>query len=333
MASKIIIRNKAPVSPLRYPGAKRWMSGYISRSIAHNNLLPELFVEPFAGGASVALAQLYSGLVEKVALNDRDPLVAAFWQTVFFDTDWLVDQIWKTEVTLENWERLKRQNPISIRGRAYKCLFLNRTSFSGVLAPNAGPIGGKAQKSKYKIDCRFTKETVIRRIQEVAAYKKRVAFVWNLNWKAALARIQKMQQMGSLPKTSLFYLDPPFYKKANSLYTFHFDHSSHAALQDFLTTFDEPWILSYDSCPEVIALYKDGGFRASNVNLIYTASQKSERGIGKELIVSNLPRMVSELQLGVGKKSANPARIANLAKNNVQNQPNLGIKTARRRTS
>jgi DNA adenine methylase len=318
-------RNKAPVSPLRYPGAKRWMSGYISRSIAQNNLLPELFVEPFAGGASVALAQLHSGLVDKVALNDRDPLVSAFWQTVFFDTDWLVDQVWQTEITLSNWERLRRQNPTTTRGQAFKCLYLNRTNFSGVLAPNAGPIGGKSQKSQYKIDCRFTKETVIRRIQKVARYKKRVAFVWNLSWKAALGRIQRMQRVGSLPKTSLFYLDPPFYKKASSLYAFHFDHAAHVVLRDFLTMFDEPWILSYDSCPEIIALYKGGGFCASNVNLIYTASQKSERGIGKELIVSNLSSMVSELQLGVGKNAANPARIAELAKRNHEPSPAIKV--------
>jgi DNA adenine methylase len=95
-----------------------------------------------------------------------------------------------------------------------------------------------------------------------------------------------MQQAGSLPKSALFYFDPPFYKKADALYTFSFKHTDHVALRDFLFTFDQPWILSYDFCPEVISLYRDGGFRASNVNLIYTASQKGEHGIGKELIVS-----------------------------------------------
>jgi DNA adenine methylase len=262
------------------------MSGYISRSIAHNDLYPELFVEPFAGGASVSMAQLSFNLVECIALVDRDPLIASFWQTVFFDTDWLVDQVWKTEITLEKWERLRRQTPLSVRQRAFKCLYLNRTSFSGVLAPSAGPIGGKTQKSKYKIDCRFTKETLIKRIRRVSEYHDRVALVWNLHWRRAVSRIQRMQQAGSLPKSALFYFDPPFYKKADALYTFSFKHTDHVALRDFLFTFDQPWILSYDFCPEVISLYRDGGFRASNVNLIYTASQKGEHGIGKELIVS-----------------------------------------------
>ena len=124
-------KNNIPVSPLRYPGSKRWLSNYIARSINQNGLTPDLFIEPFAGGASVSLAMLSMGLVKKVALNDRDPLIAAFWRTVFFDTDWLIDRVLKVEVSLNKWERLKKSNPKTIRDKAFKCLFLNRTSFSG----------------------------------------------------------------------------------------------------------------------------------------------------------------------------------------------------------
>jgi DNA adenine methylase len=302
---RIRTRNEGPVSPLRYPGAKRWMTGYIARALDQNNMMPGVFVEPFAGGASVALAQLYRGLVKTVILNDRDPLVAAFWHTTFFDTDWLIDEIWKAEISLNNWKRLKSQRPLTKRALAFKCLFLNRTSFSGILTDQAGPIGGQSQTSKYKIDCRFTKETVIGRIEYAAKFNDRVAAVWNLPWHSAIARVQRMQSRGSLPPTALYFLDPPFYRKASLLYKHHFNHAQHVALRDFLTKFDEPWILSYDSCPEILSLYRQGGMRASQVNLIYTAGQSGKKGIGKELIVSNLPRMVSELQMGVGRTASN----------------------------
>lgn len=285
------------------------MTGYIARSIDRNDLVPELFVEPFAGGASVALAQLHAGLVKKVILNDRDPLVAAFWRTVFFDGEWLIKQVSKIEVTLENWDRFKRQRVTSDRARALKCLYLNRTSFSGVLAPNAGPIGGKAQESDYKIDCRFNKDTIIKRIKQISAYKDRVAGIWNLDWRTAIKKVQKMQAAGSLPRTAFVYLDPPFYNKAKSLYPVHFTHEQHVQLRDFLQKFDEPWILSYDMCEEVAKMYKDG-FKACSANLIYTASRNGDRGISKEFIVSNLKYMVSELQLGVGKRAAGRVRIS-----------------------
>lgn len=308
------MKQGSPVSPLRYPGAKRWISGYISRSIARNHLLPSLFVEPFVGGGSVAIAQLHAGLVQKVVLNDIDPLVAALWKTVFFDTNWLISKILRTDVTLDEWKRQKASRPISTRGLAFKCLFLNRTSFSGVLTNRAGPLGGQCQRSQYKIDCRFNKATLIRRIEEIAAFSPRVAGVWNLPWKSALSRVAQMQEVGALPKASIVYLDPPFYRKASGLYRHYFDHQEHLRLRDFLMDFDDPWILSYDACPEVLELYRrDNTLQASAVHLIYTASQKSKRCIGREIIVSNLPQMVSELQLGVGKHSSAPRRVAQMS--------------------
>jgi hypothetical protein len=48
-------RNASILSPLRYPGGKRQLAGYIAATIRLNGLRPKLFVEPFAGGASVAL--------------------------------------------------------------------------------------------------------------------------------------------------------------------------------------------------------------------------------------------------------------------------------------
>lgn len=280
------------------------MGGYIARAVVQNDLYPELFVEPFAGGASVSLALLQAGLVETIGLVDHDPLVAAFWKILFKEPEWLVDRVLEADVTLDSWIRIKETRYTSTRDLAFKCLFLNRTSFSGILTPQAGPIGGKSQRSAYKIDCRFNKDTIVKRLRRVAAFRDRVSFVWNTDWRQAITRIKRRQEKGTLPEKAFFYFDPPFYKKGQSLYTYHFNHNQHVALRNFLATFDQPWILSYDACPEVIALYRDGGFQASDVQLIYTASSRSKREVGKELVVSNLPLMVSELQLGVGRRAA-----------------------------
>src|SRR5690606_29288274 len=110
-------------------------------TLALHGLRPGLFVEPFAGGASVALQLLGHDAVERVGLVDLDPLVAAFWRAVFFDTAWLVEQVEGAEVSLERWQALKGDVPNTTRGRAFACLFLNRTSYSGILSPTAGPIG------------------------------------------------------------------------------------------------------------------------------------------------------------------------------------------------
>ena len=64
-------RSEASIlSPLRYPGAKRRLCGFISEALKLNGLKPRLLVEPFAGGASVSLQLLNDGIVENVALAE-----------------------------------------------------------------------------------------------------------------------------------------------------------------------------------------------------------------------------------------------------------------------
>jgi DNA adenine methylase len=146
-------------SPLRYPGAKSGLANVIADLItsASRRLgAPELFVEPFAGGASTALRLAGVGAVRRVLLADADPLVATFWKVAAADTDWLIDRMMDEAVTLERWDHWRVWQPRGPDDRelAVKCLFLNRTTFSGILHGRAGPIGGRKQESSYKIDCR-----------------------------------------------------------------------------------------------------------------------------------------------------------------------------------
>ena len=293
-------------SPLRYPGAKRWISGYIDRAIDCNKLSVDLFVEPFAGGASVSISLLSKNKVKKIGINERDPLIASFWYVLFFDTDWLIECVQNTDVTLTQWEQLKKSRPTTIRQKAFKCFYLNRTSFSGILKSNAGPIGGKKQSSQYKIDCRFNKNTLIDRIRKISLFREKVAFVWNLDWENAIDAIIHFQDNGVLPLSTLFYLDPPFFKKGKALYPYYFRKNNHIELRDYLVKLTQSWILSYDMCSEIMSIYNQSCFSACDVNLIYTTKNYGRRELGKEIIVSNLPIMVSELQLGADKISGHP---------------------------
>ena len=122
------------LSPLRYPGAKRRLVAYVADVLAMNGRSPGLFVEPFAGGASVALQLASDGVVDDLGLIDADPRIAAFWQAVFWDTNWLVDQINSVPLDLSTWRAMKSNADTSRRGLALAALYLNRTSFSGILA-------------------------------------------------------------------------------------------------------------------------------------------------------------------------------------------------------
>lgn len=282
------------LSPLRYPGSKRRLVSYIKRALVANGLRPSLYIEPFVGGASVALNLLQEGLVSQVVLSDRDPWIASFWRTVFWDTDWLITRIKETPVTLDEWQRLKELRPQTTRQQAWACLFLNRTSFSGILRPEVGPLGGKRQDSPYKIDCRFPRHTLIERIRQIAAFRERIYAVWNLSWEEVFATIAERQKAGELPEDVFYYLDPPFFEKADVLYRYYFRRRDHERLRDALLELKQKWLLSYDSAEQVEALYGQAiassinGAKKSAVELLYSVSTLKERKRGKEVILSNL---------------------------------------------
>ena len=150
------------MNPLRYPGAKSKLFECIKTLIAKNELNGCTFYEPFAGSATLSWQLLDEGLISQAVINEKDPLLYHFWKSVFFHTDELVNLIKKTDINIDTWNecaRYKEDAYLSDKETyqiGFAGLFLNRTNFSGIL--KAGPIGGKAQTSKYKLDCRFNKE-------------------------------------------------------------------------------------------------------------------------------------------------------------------------------
>jgi DNA adenine methylase len=76
-------------------------------------------------------------------------------------------------------------------------------------------------------------------------------------------------------------LDPPYYVKGSRLYLNNFTHKQHAALAKYLGSPEEfPWLLTYDSVPEIRLLYS--GFQQVRFHLSYSAY---ERRTGEEVLI------------------------------------------------
>lgn len=285
---KLEVINGNFLSPLRYPGGKRRLVSYVAQMLDKCKIKKiDQLVEPFAGGAAISLALLEAGIVEKVVLSDLDPLIAAFWTVVFSsDNKHLVDRIRKTEISINLWKKLKTSNPKTLLNMAFKCLYLNRTSFSGSLATSTGPIGGMTQRSKYKIDCRFNRERIAERIENLAQFKTKVQ-VYNMDFRQLVTSIRSSRENSK--KQYFWYLDPPFFHKANKLYRFYFNDNDHKELQKLLTKLNGRWVLSYDLCKETIDAFQNHpGYRL--IDTRYTAGRPLDMELSAtaEVVVSNL---------------------------------------------
>ena len=265
------------ISPLRYPGGKAKLLGYISRIISENNLDDGVYVEPFAGGASVALGLLLNGIMKQIIINDKDRSIYAFWHSILQQTDEFCTLIQATPVTIESWKEQKNvqkdKNDADLLALGFSTFFLNRTNRSGIL--NAGIIGGINQTGRYKIDARYNKQELIDRIRTISGFRDRISV---LNQDAVdLLTTLDWNQFGD---KVFIYLDPPYYVKGKNLYLNYYRDNDHKEIADILSkSTGFKWAVSYDNVDFIQKLYKE--FRCSQFQLNYSANNS---GKGNEIM-------------------------------------------------
>lgn len=238
-------------SPLRYPGGKSRLIDFIKSTIEQNHLKGGTYIEPFSGGAAIALALAIDGYMERIVINDYDRSIYAFWYSILHYTDAFIDKIRDTPLSLEEWhtQRIIQHNKQNenLFDLGFSTFFLNRTNRSGIL--KAGVIGGLTQIGSYKIDARYNKEQLIKRIQLIAQYKNK--FILH-NEDA----INLLRRYRNITRKNLIYLDPPYYEKGKELYVNFFKDSDHIELSKMIQQRDNMnWIITYDNHSFIHNLY------------------------------------------------------------------------------
>jgi DNA adenine methylase len=275
-------------SPLRYPGGKGRLAFYIQLLAEYNLLTDGHYVEPYAGGSSVALSMLFNEYSSEIHINDIDYNVYSFWYSVLNNSEQLCDLIYKTEVSIENWKIQKyiQANPskYSTIEVGFSTFFLNRTNRSGIL--KAGVIGGNNQQGDWKIDARFNKAELVSRILRVSRYKERIN-LYNLD---AVELIGKLKNR--LPKKTFFYFDPPYYNKGKELYINFYNHQDHIKIASTIESIKHKhWLVSYDNNSQINQLYQQ--YRQQTYDLNYHAGKASK---GSEILIFSDKMLVPETQ-------------------------------------
>lgn len=95
-------------TPLRYPGGKRKIANFISDIIAQSDVQDGLYVEPYAGGAAVALELLLQEKVQAICLNDISRDIFSFWHSILNHADDFCALISNTPITVASWDEQKK---------------------------------------------------------------------------------------------------------------------------------------------------------------------------------------------------------------------------------
>lgn len=283
-------------TPLRYPGGKASLANFVKAVILRNDLLGCEYIEPYCGGAGVAMELLRLELVASVRINDADPAIACFWHMLTSNPDELCRRVSKARLTVAQWrkQRAVLRNPLDHDKEdvGFAAFYLNRVNRSGILS--AGPIGGLKQSGDWLMDARFNRPALIETLQEIGQFRSRI-HVYNEDAIAFLARVRKR------PAASTFcYLDPPYVVQGKRLYQNFYTEGDHALVAKAVSKLQCPWIVSYDNVPLIRKLYSQ--YRSMKYGIGYSAhlhTQGSEIMLFSDRIdvpLVSSPLKISEVQ-------------------------------------
>jgi len=278
----------------RYPGGKSKLRNEITQEITKNPICKYLeYREPFFGGGSIGLCLLDA--FSCVWINDKDIGVSCLWTSVINYPEKLKSEVLGFVPSVDNFHKFRKDLvstvklpdiPEELVRVGFEKLAIHQISYSGLGTKSGGPLGGESQESKYKIDCRWSPEYICQKIDLLHAKLSNMRIHHN-----SCTNHDFEQVINNKHQMAMIYLDPPYYLKGNDLYQEGFTKQDHERLASLLKNSGHYWVLSYDDCPEIRALYDWAEIKTINVNYSITASKKKDTGerlsrVKPELIIS-----------------------------------------------
>lgn len=273
----------------RYPGGKNKLRNVIIPEIrsviyADNNI--KEYREPFFGGGSIGLKILHFDL-ESFWINDIDHGIQSLWHSIINNPNELKAMVMGFEPSVDEFFRIKNEllNPHSLQeSNIVTCGFyklaVHQMSYSGLGTKAGGPIGGRSQKSKYSVSCRWSPEYICNKIDFYHAYLSRCNLKGNTCYCNDFSHLIEDDS-----KKAFIYLDPPYFIKGNELYQFGFSEDDHVRLAKLLKDTKHSWLLSYDDCPEIMDLYNGWANIKQLANVSYSINTSRSK---PELLISSI---------------------------------------------
>lgn len=259
------IKFKKQISPLRYPGGKSKLIDYVYSKLNLNKT--DIFVESFAGGASVGLSLLEVGIINKLILNDLDFGIYSLFSTIKNNPDKLTEKINNHIPTHKDYFKAQELIKANYNGcnefeSAWSLLVVNRLAYSGICKAN--PLGGR-NGSLDNLLIRWNPKTLTKRINKINKMSDKIT-VLNVD---ACELIEEMYWN----EQSTIFIDPPYFNKGKDLYNLYFNKEDHIRLNVLLDNLHQGMpgadiILTYDNSEFIEQLYCYP--KIENINRVYT---------------------------------------------------------------
>lgn len=259
-------------SPLRYPGGKGKLASFMEYMIDQLGHRGGTYIEPFAGGAGIAMELLLRNVVSRIVINDYDKAVWSFWKAILTETDRFVEEIRMVPLTVDEWQKqheiLVTQNDKYSFELGFAAFYMNRTNRSGII--KGGVIGGQEQAKDWKMDVRFKREELVTRIQRIAARKKDIK-LYNKDVNSFIKNYVPLYE-----ENALIYFDPPYFRKGQQLYMNFFNYKDHVRIeQEIREHVNCDWIITYDYEPQIEEIYHNYNLRLYDLNYSVSTKRKA----------------------------------------------------------
>jgi len=272
----------------RYPGGKHKLKDRVIKEISKlSKDIDVEYREPFYGGGSIGnnfivdkadIPDMWGQKIKKIWVNDRDPGISCIWTAVIRYAEALKQAVSAFTPSVENFHKFKEElighpDPIDFNDKekvvhfALMKLGIHQTSYSGLGVKSGGPLGGGAQDSEYKIDCRWSVEYIHKNID---TYHRKYKFI-DVRERACTCR--DFEDLISAEGKCIIYADPPYYIKGDMLYQFSFTTEDHERLSQLLRNTKHRWVLSYDDCDAVKRLYSWATIEVLDANYTIAGSR------------------------------------------------------------
>jgi DNA adenine methylase len=249
------------LGPLSYIGGKRALANQIIATFPQHTT----YVEAFAGGAQV----LFRKEPSKVeVLNDLSGDVINFFRVCQQHYEELARYLRFTLVSLGWFEQLSRINPSTLTDiqRAARFFYLQKNSFAGLVVKQSFG-GGVVERPGYNPER-------IAGLIEAAHHRLARVQIEMLPYEQVLARYDRA--------TTLFYLDPPYFKRR--LYRYNFAPEDFVTLAQRMKQLNGKVVLSLNDVPEVRTIFRE--FKIKGIDLFYTAQKQAGKRF-RELLITN----------------------------------------------